>query len=156
MHPNSQLAAVGGGAGGLRVVNLATGRVVSALQGHAEGDSVEAVVFLEIAGNGVVVSAGTDGKACVWDVTTSRLRATLKHEQAITSLRLHPAPLAHLITTGSVDATLKTWDVRNGAELAHHTGNRGIINGFDVGRGKEGRAVVISAGDDGASLIWEI
>lgn len=83
VHPNSQLAAVGGGAGGLRVVNLATGRVVSALQGHESGDSVEAVVFLEIAGNGVVVSAGTDGKACVWDVTTSRLRATLKHDVSL-------------------------------------------------------------------------
>lgn len=76
-------------------------------------------------------------------------------QQAITSLRLHPAPLAHLITTGSVDGTLKTWDVRNGTLLAHHKGHHGIVNGFDVGRAAEsGRAVVVSAGDDGASLIW--
>ena len=78
------------------MVNLATGRVVSALQGHEKGDSVEAVVFLEIAGNGVVVSAGTDGKACVWDVTTSRLRATLKHDVSSPSyfIRLVPSPMA--------------------------------------------------------------
>lgn len=88
VHPNSTLAVVGGGAGGVRVVNLLKGNVVTGLQGHNQGDSVESVVFLEIAGNGVVVSAGTDGKACVWDVTTLRLRATLTHNVRLFSLRL--------------------------------------------------------------------
>jgi WD40 repeat protein len=80
IHPNSNLAVVGGAEGGVRVVNLLKGDVTAAFQGHAEGDSVESVVFLVVAGNGVVVTAGTDGKACAWDVTTLRLRAELKHE----------------------------------------------------------------------------
>lgn len=156
VHPQSSLAAIGGGAGGVRVVNLVNGRTMAALQGHKEGDSVEAIQFLEIAGNGVVVSAGTDGKACVWDVNTLRLRATLEHSQAITSLHLHPAPLGHYITTGSVDSTLQTFDVRNGALVASHKGHRGIVNGFAVGSAGDGKAIVVSAGDDGASLVWVI
>lgn len=81
VHPSSNLAVAGGSEGGIRVVNLIKGEVVAAFQGHKEGESVESVRFIDIAGNGVVVSAGTDGKACVWDVTTGRLRSTLDHQE---------------------------------------------------------------------------
>lgn len=81
VHPSGNLAVVGGSEGGIRVVNLIKSEVVAAFQGHKEGESVESVQFIDIAGNGVVVSAGTDGKACVWDVTTGRLRSTLEHQE---------------------------------------------------------------------------
>ena len=86
VHPSSNLAVVGGSEGGIRVVNLIKGETVAAFQGHKEGESVESVRFIDIAGNGDVVSAGTDGKACVWDVTTGRLRSTLDHQE----VRLQP------------------------------------------------------------------
>ncbi|CED84046.1 Angio-associated migratory cell protein (contains WD40 repeats) [Phaffia rhodozyma] len=154
IHPSSNLAVVGGGAGGIRVVNLIKSEVVRGFQGHKEEESVESLVFLDIAGNGVVVSAGTDGKAFVWDVTTGRLRSTLEHPEAITSIRLHPAPMNHLLTTASADATLKTWDVRNGSLIAHHKGHQAVINALAVGSGGEGKSAIVTAGDDGASLVW--
>jgi ribosome assembly protein SQT1 len=83
INASSTLAVVGGTSGSVRVVSLSKGEVVGALGGHAEGDSVEAVQFVDLAGTGsspgVVVTGGTDGKACVWDLTTMRLRATLTH-----------------------------------------------------------------------------
>jgi ribosome assembly protein SQT1 len=84
INPSSTLAVVGGAAGGLRIVSLSKGEVVGALGGHTEGESVEAVAFVDLtgtgAGPGVVVTGATDGKACIWDLTTMRIRATLEHQ----------------------------------------------------------------------------
>jgi ribosome assembly protein SQT1 len=84
VNPSSTLAVVGGAEGGVRVVSLSKGEVVGALGGHTEGESIEAVTFIDIgnsnAGPGVVVTGATDGKACIWDLSTMRQRATLQHE----------------------------------------------------------------------------
>ena len=89
INPASTLAVVGGVMGGVRVVSLSKGEVVSALGGHKYDESVEAVVFVDLAGagqagtGGVVVTGGTDGKACIWDLGTMRLRATLEHQACL-------------------------------------------------------------------------
>ena len=91
VNPSSTLAVVGGASGGIRVISLSKGEVVGALAGHREDESVEAIEFVELAApgplpsvnaasGGVVVTGGTDGKACIWDLSTMRLRATLEHE----------------------------------------------------------------------------
>ena len=189
--PNGQLAAVGGASGGVKLVSLPKGDVVASLVGHGEGESVEALAFMDLlggagGGKGVVcVSGGTDGKGFVWDVATGRVRAELSHnvshctpgwtctvsegadqrQDPITSLAPHPAPHLYLVTTASADGTLKTWDVRTGSLIATHTGHMGVVNGVAVAsappavegaeRGKMGQ-VVVSAGDEGVSLIWQI
>jgi ribosome assembly protein SQT1 len=90
INPSSTLAVVGGAAGGLRVIGLTKGDIVSSLLGgHTEGESIESIVFVDIiisggsnnttTGPGVVVTGATDGKACIWDLTTMRLRVTLEH-----------------------------------------------------------------------------
>jgi WD40 repeat protein len=82
VNPSSTLVVVGGASGDVRVVSLNKGEVVGALKGHAEGESVEVVQFVDISGNGsyVVVTGATDGKACIWDLSTMRLRGTLAHQ----------------------------------------------------------------------------
>ena len=84
INPSSTLAVVGGASGAVRVVSLSKGEVVGALKGHAEGESVEVVQFVDISGMGtgssVVVTGATDGKACIWDLSTMRLRGTLEHQ----------------------------------------------------------------------------
>lgn len=77
------VAVVGGASGEVRVVNIIKGEVLGKLEGHSEGESIEAIEFLELGGGpahaGVVVTAGTDGKACIWDLTTMRLRVSVAH-----------------------------------------------------------------------------
>ena len=86
VSPNGQIAAVGGAAGGVKLINLTKGDVIMTLSGHAEGESIEALEFVDLlsgAGGGkgvVLVSAGTDGKGFVWDVNTGRVRAELQHD----------------------------------------------------------------------------
>lgn len=88
--PASNLLAIGGANGAIRVINLPDGKVVGRIPGHAEGESVEGLVFMDIlglAGPGgdgstkglLLVSAATDGKAVVWDVTTGKPRAEVHH-----------------------------------------------------------------------------
>lgn len=84
VNPSSTLAVVGGAAGAVRVVSLSKGEVVTALGGHKEGESVEAVLFVDLMGSttgpGVAITGGTDGKGLIWDLSTMRLRATLSHK----------------------------------------------------------------------------
>jgi len=84
--PNGQIAACGSNNGLVKTVNLADGKVVGKLTGHDEGESVEALVFVDVlggqgGGKGVVlVSGATDGKGFVWDLATGRVRAEIKHD----------------------------------------------------------------------------
>ncbi|KAF7797103.1 hypothetical protein EIP86_008295 [Pleurotus ostreatoroseus] len=157
VNPASTLAVVGGAEGGVRVVSLSKGEVVSALGGHKEGESVEAVVFVDLTGagqagtGGTVVTGGTDGKACIWDLGTMRLRATLEHQDAITTLLNLPAPKSRLLVSASADRTLKTWDARTGMLLKEHKGHRAPVLGAALG--SQG-SVVVSAGDDGVCLVF--
>ncbi|OSX58972.1 hypothetical protein POSPLADRAFT_1067389 [Postia placenta MAD-698-R-SB12] len=158
VNPASTLAVVGGATGSVRVVSLSKGEVVGALGGHKEGESVEAVTFVELAGastapsaGGVVVTGATDGKACIWDLGTMRLRTTLEHEDAVTSLLRLPQPKSHLVVSASSDKALRTWDARSGTLVREHKGHQGPILQAALGLGG---GVVVSAGDEGVCLVF--
>ncbi|KAH9945448.1 ribosome biogenesis protein Sqt1 [Epithele typhae] len=162
VNPASTLAVVGGANGGVRVISLSKGEIVGALAGHQEGESVEAVQFVELAApaplsgaapsaGGVVVTGATDGKACVWDLSTMRLRATLEHGDAVTSLHRLPPPKAHLIVSASADKILRTWDARTGTLVREHKGHSAPVLGAALGMGGD---VVVSAGDEGVCLVF--
>ncbi|KAF9003952.1 ribosome biogenesis protein Sqt1 [Cyathus striatus] len=155
VNPSSTLAIVGGAAGGVRVVSLSKGEVVQALGGHTEGESIEAVVFVDLTGTrtgpGVAITGATDGKACIWDLTTYKLRATLVHEDAITTLLAHPPPKSYILVSASADRTLRTWDARTGTLIRTHKGHHGPVLGASLGL--EG-SVIVSAGDDGVCAVY--
>jgi ribosome assembly protein SQT1 len=174
VNPSSTLAVGGGAAGGVRVVSLSKGEIIATLAGHTEGESIEAVAFVDLGGSGssssgVAVTGATDGKACIWDLSTMRLRASLKHEvvsfsiwssyrllililqDAITALFNHPSPKSHLLISSSADRTLKTWDARSGALIKTHTGHQAAVLGASLGL--DG-SVIVSAGDDGLCLVF--
>ncbi|KAJ3770383.1 quinon protein alcohol dehydrogenase-like superfamily [Lentinula raphanica] len=155
VNPSSTLAIVGGAAGGVRVVSLTKGEIVTALGGHTAGESIEAVEFIDLtntgSGPGVVATGATDGKICLWDLATMRLRSTLEHSDAITTILTLPAPKNHLIVSGSADKTLRTWDARTGALVKEHKGHQGPVLGASLGL--DG-SVIVTAGDDGVSLVF--
>jgi len=146
---------VGGATGGVRVVSLSKGEIVGTLGGHTEGESIEAVHFLDLTGSdsgpGVAATGATDGKICIWDLSTMRLRTTLNHEDAITCLLSPPSPKTHLLISASADKTLRTWDARSGVLLREHKGHHGVVLGAALGLSG---TVIVSAGDDGACLVF--
>ncbi|KAJ7593109.1 WD40-repeat-containing domain protein [Mycena floridula] len=157
VNPSSTLAVVGGANGGVRVVSLSKGEVVSTLGGHTEGESIEAVQFIELsgtattAGPGVAVTGATDGKICIWDLSTMRLRATVLHQDAVTSLLAHPSPKGYLLVSASADKTLRTWDARTGTLIREHKGHQAAVLGASLGLGG---SVIVTAGDDGVCLVY--
>lgn len=170
-HPYGGLVAVGGAGGRVRLIALPRGEIVSTLEDHQRGESIEQLQFIDLlqgadGGKGVIlVSAGTDGRCFVWDATTYRVRATLPHPESVTAFAAHPAPCQYLVTTACLDRTLRTWDVRTGRLLAEHVGHVGVVNCVAVGNAPEGgesplglpqAQVVISGGDEGASVIWRV
>lgn len=72
-------------------------------------------------------------------------------QDAVSSLALHP-PQTHLVTTSSVDRTLKTWDLRTGNLLKTHTGHDDTIHTVAVS--SDGRTL-ISGSDDGTARVFE-
>ena len=86
VSPNGQLAAVGGASGLVKLINLTAGNTVNTFKGHTEGESVEALQFIDVlggAGGGkglLLITGGTDGKGFVFDVASGRARAELKHD----------------------------------------------------------------------------
>jgi len=155
INPSSTLAVVGGASGGVRVISLSKGEVVTTLGGHTEGESIEAVVFMDFSGTGngpiVAVTGATDGKACIWDMSTYRLRSTLQHADAVTALLAHPAPKSYLLVSASADKTLCTWDARTGTLIRTHKGHQAPVLGASLGLGG---SVVVSAGDDGFCGVY--
>ncbi|KAF5367575.1 hypothetical protein D9758_003705 [Tetrapyrgos nigripes] len=155
VNASSTLAVVGGAAGGLIVISLSKGEIVTALGGHTDGESIEAIEFVDLTGSasgpGVAVTGATDGKVCIWDLQTMRLRSTVNHEDPVTTLLAVPSPKNHLFVSGSADKTLKTWDARTGTLLKEHKGHQGPVLGASLGLGG---SVVVSAGDDGACLVY--
>ena len=72
-------------------------------------------------------------------------------QDAITTLIAHPSPKNHLITSASMDKTLRTWDARTGKLVKEHKGHHGPILSAAIGLGG---SVVVSAGDDGVCLVF--
>lgn len=93
--PASNLVAIGGSNGAIRIVNLPQGHVVGVLKGHEKDESVEGLAFMDILGlagpkpNGdapsstkglLLASCATDGKAIVWDVGSGTARCEVSHD----------------------------------------------------------------------------
>ncbi|GAA5866837.1 hypothetical protein JCM1840_004283 [Sporobolomyces johnsonii] len=80
----------------------------------------------------VIVSVGTDGRACTWEASRFKLRSTGTHEDAVTSLAFSPNTPTFL--TGSADKTLKLWDYRTGRCVETLLGNRDVVHAVSVAR----------------------
>lgn len=178
VSPNGALVAVGGAGGRIKLVAFARGEVidvmaevVQTLEGHGRGESVESLAFVDLqngtaGGKGVVLlSAGTDGHVFVWDATTGRMRAGMRHPEPVTAMVTHEAPCQFLVTTACADSNLRTWDMRTGTLLAEHPGHAGAVNCVSVSPALDGdesplglpkAQFIVSGGDEGASLLWRI
>ena len=193
VSPDNRLVVVGGAAGGIRVVSIAnldvggTAQVVGALDGHDLGESVESIEFVDLVpatsggsfagptarSSAHIVSAGTDGKAIVWDIAQGKSRGMAQHEAAITKLIVHPN--TPLFSTSSMDHRLCTWDARTlqpvGIQHGFTDGVLDLAVGVDDGltQGAETGGIgayvdpvqskgykLIGAGDEGVALVFRL
>jgi len=138
--------------GGVRLVNLKMGTVIAAIDEHESHATVE-VEFFEPEGLGVplLISAGTDGTVLIHDAASFKLRNSVRHQDAITTLVIHRA--TGKITTGSLDKTLSTWNLKTGEQLNVHSGHHDVVH---MAKLTSDHKKLLSCSDDGNVLVFEI
>jgi WD40 repeat protein len=144
---NGAMVAVAEGGGTVRVWNE-VGQQVATLAGH-EG-SVNEVNF-DPSGR-YLVSAGDDGSALVWDVSTERVVSRLDgHRAAVTSAEF--SPNGSRVLTASLDGTARVWDsgTAEGGRALTPPGANGCGSAIFS---RDGRT--IAAGDcDGSAWVFD-
>ncbi|KAA1128627.1 hypothetical protein PGTUg99_016087 [Puccinia graminis f. sp. tritici] len=138
--------------GGVRLVNLKMGTVIAALDEHESHATVEVEIF-EPEGLGVplLISAGTDGTAFFYDAASFKLRNSIRHQDAITTLVIDRA--TGQMTTGSLDKTLSTWNLKTAEQLKVHSGHRDVVH---MAKMTSDHKKLLSCSDDGNVLVFEI
>ncbi|MEP7273002.1 MAG: AAA-like domain-containing protein [Acidobacteriota bacterium] len=109
---DGRLLAAGSADNSIRLWNIADGRGVGRLRGHAR--SLIALVFSP--DGKVLASTSEDQTARLWDVATGTELATLKgHTDEVSSIAFSSD--GGKVLTGSVDETARVWNTRTGKEL---------------------------------------
>lgn len=82
---SNTLCVVGGVSnGGVRVVNLRSGLIIAALDNHHDPSATVEVAVYEpsstvTGGVALIISTGTDGRICLYDAVSYKLRASMQH-----------------------------------------------------------------------------
>ncbi|CAH7686201.1 WD40-repeat-containing domain protein [Phakopsora pachyrhizi] len=154
VNSSSTICAVGGiSNGGLRVINLQSGSIIGSLDEHQPDASVSVGIY-EPKGIGgglpVIVSAGTDGLVYLYDASTFKLRSSMNHQDGVTSLVIHKNHPR--LTTGSMDKTSITWDLRTGKELQRNVGHHDLVHQVRL---NSDETRLVSCSDDGTVCVFK-
>ena len=140
------------------------GQILASLQ--AQQDSVETLAFS--ASPLTLLAAGSvDGSIALFD--TAHRFAVRRHireaheEYAVVKIEFAPSPNGHVLTSCGFDGVVRRWDTRGGTaasgqgllqEWRGHRGEgeKGGVLGFVQGGGRR----IVTAGDDGVSLVFDI
>jgi len=100
----------------------------------------------------LVVTAGADNTARIWDAATGReIRALIGHTRGVNRARFTTD--GRLVVTASDDSTVRIWDALTGQErsrIAAHAG--GVLS---IAISSDGK-LIASAGWDGFARVWQL
>lgn len=140
------------------------GQLLASLQ--AQSDSVETLAFSEPPLT-LLAAGSVDGSIVLFD--TAHRFAVRRHirdaheEFAVVKVDFAPSPNGHRLTSCGFDGVVRLWDTRGGTaasgqgllrEWRGHRGEgeKGGVLGFVQGGGRS----IVTAGDDGVSLVFEM
>jgi WD40 repeat protein len=145
--------------GQLRLWDTATGRCISAFQGHDEAVTAVSLSFdgrLALSGGGQsVIHPGSgrflqSGQIHLWETAIGRwLRTFSGHADAVTSVCLS-FDGRHALS-GSADRTVRLWDVATGRCVRTFAGHADAVT--SVALSADGR-LAVSGGADGTLQVW--
>jgi hypothetical protein len=79
-----------------------------------------------------VASGGLDKTMKVWDLVSGTCRSVCMHGGSVVSLRWHS--VLPIITTASLDRSVRLWDARGGTLLLRLTGHTDLLTNMDMRR----------------------
>jgi WD40 repeat protein len=119
-HTSAPVVIVGCG-NSIQLWNLTTGNIFKKIEnGHS--DLVTSVaVCTPFSGAPIIITGSKDQTAIVWNMMSGECIKKLKngHKDSITSVDVHSAPDGSLLLvfTGSLDGTVKVWDLKNSGKF---------------------------------------
>ncbi|KAJ2121520.1 60S ribosomal subunit assembly or modification protein [Coemansia sp. RSA 720] len=121
------------------------GTILGSLENATE--SVETVGLCDTLS--LAATGSVDGSLSIWDINTMRLRTTLKHDDSVTRLQWHKD--SPMLTSVSMDCTVRLWDSRTGDCVRVSRGHQeGVL---DFALSNDG-SMVVTASDDGCCLVF--
>lgn len=147
--------------GTIRLWDVATGKVIKTLEGHA--DIVTSVIFWP---DGKTLGSGSlDRTIKIWNVGTGKENATLEgHSGGVSSIALNTE--GKTLASGSLDRTIKVWDVVTNKEIktleGHSVGVTSVAfrpNGKTLASGSadwesEIKLWDVESGEVSSTLVW--
>jgi WD40 repeat protein len=133
---------------GVRLWDLDSGRDIGAeLPGHR--GEVTGLVFSPR--GDLVVTAGDDHTARVWEAATGRQRLVLRHDFWVRAVAVSPD--GKLVASSSLDDTVRLWDAGSGREIYRLPGH-GRVGGHRAFRFSADGKTFTSWGDDQYLRVW--
>jgi hypothetical protein len=134
--------------GKLRLFDVATGKALKVLPGHADW-----VVGVAFAADGkLALSGGLDRTVKLWDVPTGRLLRTFALKNTILSCVAF-SPDGWRVLSAGADGLVRVWDTFTGAELFRLVGHTDAVS--CVSPAPDGDRAA-SAGHDGTVRVWDL
>jgi dipeptidyl aminopeptidase/acylaminoacyl peptidase len=146
--PDGQHLATASADGTARIWEVASGRLLTTLEGHQR--AVQAVAFSPDGQR--LVTASADGTARIWEVASGRLLTALQgHTAEVDSVQFSSDGTR--VATASRDKTAKVWDAQQGRLLASLAGHTDWV--MSVAFSPDGTRVVTASADKTAK-VWEV
>ncbi|CAL1543520.1 unnamed protein product [Lymnaea stagnalis] len=146
------LALSGSGDMTAKVINTATGKVLSTLkckESGEEDDSVEAVGFSYT--NDYAVTGTLGGGLEIWDLPTKSVRHTCEHPYGIVKVQWSKS--SPTFYTSCLDGNLRQFDSRSGQVVRTWQGHRAAVLDFDLA-GDE--SILVTASDDTTAKVFHL
>ncbi|NER20366.1 MAG: WD40 repeat domain-containing protein [Symploca sp. SIO1C2] len=152
ISPNGQILASGSVDQTIKLWNLATGKLLYALEGHSS-----AVLSVAFHPDGKTLASASNlavgnGNLKLWDVKTGTLQQVF--DQGLLNFRVSCvtfSPNGQTLATGNIDATIKLWKLSNGKLYRTLKGHGWDVTSVAFSRNGK---LLVSGGLDGGIKIW--
>ncbi|KAK2703752.1 pre-mRNA-processing factor 19-like [Artemia franciscana] len=148
-HPSEDIVVTSSPDTTVRVWNVSNSQCSQIIRAHAD-----AVTGLSLHATGdYVLSTGTDEHWAFSDIRTGRVLSKVSDGGgvALTVAQFHPDGL--IFATGTADAQIKIWDLKEQTNVANFTGHMGQVSAISF---SENGYYLATAADDASVKIWDL